>query len=34
MENKNEFKKTNIKNRMCYYFDDIMEVDNINVARI
>ena len=24
MESKNEFKKINIKNRTCYYFDDIM----------
>ena len=27
MESKNEFKKINIKNRTCYHFYDIMEVD-------
>ena len=25
--------KNNTKNRTCYYFDDIMEVEDINVAR-
>ena len=34
MENKNEFKKFNIKNCTCYYFNDIMEVENINIDRI
>ena len=35
MESKNEFKTFNIKNRKCYYFDDIMEVDEyINVDRV
>ena len=34
MENKNEFKKINIKNCMCYYFNDKMEVEDINVDRI
>ena len=34
MESKNEFKKINIKNRMCYYFDNIMEVEDINVYNI
>ena len=35
MESKNEFKKIIIKSRTCYYFDDIMEVDEyINVDRI
>ena len=34
MENKNEFNKINTKNRTCYYFDDIMEVEDINVDRI
>ena len=29
MEIKIEFKKVNIKNRMCYYFDDIMKVGDI-----
>ena len=29
MEIKIEFKKVNIKNCMCYYFDDIMKVGDI-----
>ena len=33
MENKNEFKKVSIKNWTCYYFDDKMEVEDINVDR-
>ena len=33
MENKNEFKKISIKNWTCYYFDDKMEVEDINVDR-
>ena len=27
MESKDEFKKIDIKNHNCYYFDDIMRVD-------
>ena len=34
MKNKNEFKIININNNRCYYFDDIMEVDDIYVDRI
>ena len=34
METKNEFKKINVKNRTCYYFDDIIRVDDINVFNI
>ena len=34
METKNEFKKINVKNRTCYYFDDIIKVDDINVFNI
>ena len=33
MENKNEFKKNNIKNWTCYYFDYKMKVEDINVDR-
>ena len=29
MVTKNGFKKINIKNCTCYYFDDIMEVEDI-----
>ena len=34
MESKNEFKKINIKDRGCYYFDDILKVEDINVNDI
>ena len=34
MESKNEFKKINIKNRTCYYFNDIVRVEAINVDNI
>ena len=34
MENKNDFKKTNIKNCTFYRFGDIMKVENINVHNI
>ena len=34
MEGKNEFKKIDIKNCACYYFDDIMRVEAINVDNI
>ena len=35
MNSKNEFKKINIKYCMCYYFDDIGDVNEyVNVDRI
>ena len=34
MESKNEFKKIDIKNRMCYYFDEMMKVEDIDVGNI
>ena len=35
MESTNELKKIDINNRTCYYFDNIMEVDEyINIDRI
>ena len=35
MESKDEFKKKiYIKNRRCYYFDDIMKVEDINADNI
>ena len=34
MDNKNGFKKINVKNCTCYDFDDIMKVKDINVDRI
>ena len=34
MESKDEFKKNNIKNCTCYYFDDIMEVEKINFDNV
>ena len=33
MEN-NEFKKVRIKNRMCYYFDDIIKLGDFNFDNI
>ena len=30
MESKNELEKTNIKNRTCYYFDDLIRVEDID----
>ena len=30
MESKNEFKKIDVKNRTCYYFDYKMEIIDIN----
>ena len=34
MESKNEFLKTGIKNRTCYYFDYTMEIIDINFGDI
>ena len=34
MESKDEFKKIYIKNRRCYYFDDIIKVEDINADNI
>ena len=34
MDSKTEFKKIFIKNRTCYYFDDIMKVEDIKVNNI
>ena len=31
MESKDELKKVNIKNCMCYYFDEVMKVEDIYV---
>ena len=33
MEN-NEFKKFRIKNRMCYYFDDIIKLEDLYITHI
>ena len=33
MEN-NEFKKVHIKNRTCYYFDDIIKLENSDLDNI
>ena len=30
MKNKNELKETDIKNHVCYYFDDIINGTDIN----
>ena len=34
MENNNKLKDIDIKNRMCYYFDDIMKVQDIDFENI
>ena len=34
MESKNELKEIDIKNRTCYYFDDIMKVIDIYPSNI
>ena len=34
MESKNELKEIDIKNRTCYYFDDIMNARDINSGNI
>ena len=34
VKSKNEFKKVNVKNCAFYYFDDIMEIEDINVDNI
>ena len=34
MESKNELKETDIKNYVCYYFDDIINGKNINFSNI
>ena len=34
MESKDELKETDMKNRTCYYFDDIMTVTDIYVSDI
>ena len=34
VKSKNEFKKVNVKNCAYYYFDDIMEIEDINVDNI
>ena len=34
MASKNELKKINIKNRTCYYLDDIINVNDLNLDKI
>ena len=34
MDNKNELNKFDIKNRKCYYFDDIMKIKDIDFENI
>ena len=34
MESKNELKEIDIKNRTCYYFDDIMKARDIDSSYI
>ena len=34
MENNNKLKESNIKNRMYYYFDDIIKIENFDFGNI
>ena len=34
MESKNELKEIDIKNCTCYYFDDIVKIENLNLDNI
>ena len=34
MDNNNELKETDIKNRTCYYFDDIIKIEDFNLDNI
>ena len=34
MKSENELKETDIKNRVCYYFDDIINGTKINFSNI
>ena len=34
MKSKDELKQTNIKNRTCYYFDDIIKIEDLNLDNI
>ena len=34
MENNNELNKVDIKNRTCYYFDDIIDINNFDLDNI
>ena len=34
MEKSNDKKKVGIKNRTCYYFDDIIEIEDFNFDNI
>ena len=34
MDSNDELKETDIKNRTCYYFDDITKIENFNIDYI
>ena len=34
MESKNELKEIDIKNCTCYYFDDIVKIENLDLDNI
>ena len=34
MDSNNELKEFDIKNHTCYYFDDIIEIENFNFGNI
>ena len=34
MDSNDELKETDLKNRTCYYFDDIVKIENFNINNI
>ena len=34
MDSNNQLKEIDIKNRMCYYFDDIIKIEDFNIDNI
>ena len=34
MESNNKLKEVDVKNRTCYYFDDIIEIENFDLGNI
>ena len=34
MESSNKLKEVDVKNRTCYYFDDIIEIENFDLGNI
>ena len=34
MESNNKLKEVDVKNRTCYYFDDIIKIENFDLGNI